>query len=759
MKKIKAAGIFILCTALIVSMTGCQKNEKEKAKETSSTNNGMGRYVEETLQFPIEITMNSGVVKQEDGSYLDFDGQNGLFVSTDKGATWNQKPADWMQQLGENTYIDESAISKSGELAIVYSPASDDGSYKPMYKYVAADGSMTDINPTSEEDNFISKFVFNNEGRLFGSDSKGKVYEVDKSTGSTTELFQAEGYIESLSAVGNDIIAICNRTSFMYDLAQKQMLESDAVLDSFLQDKTKVDEGFNSGSSAVLITEGTEENSMYLACRGGLYYHVIGGNVMEQMIDGSLSTFGNPTSYLISMIAEDDGTFLVLYSDGQLIRYSYDKTISSIPETELKVYSLKDNQTIRQAISQYQKDNPDIYVKLEVGMSGEDSVTKEDAIKTLNTEIMAGKGPDIIVFDGIPMESYLEKGMLLDITSVLKDKEKEGSLLANIAEAYKKEDKTYAIPARFCIPIVAGESSYVDKITDLASLASTVKEIRAQREEGNIIGTYTEKELLNLLAIGCAPSWVKEDGSINKSAMTDFLTYAKQIYETEKQGITPAMQQKHEEVSVSYNGQTEDLYLNGQSNAMGVLTGEQIIDCGYTKGVESDYTMITSVFTSLQKEGSIKSLNLQSQNVFLPQSIVAVNSKTENADIAKNFIGLLLSEQVQDVNLGDGFPVNKASLDKLVTSNTATGEDSDCTGMIGMSSEDGQEVTLNINKISKEQADQFQALIQNLATPNKTDSSIMDSILELGPSALNGEKSIDEVVTDIVNKVQIRLEE
>ncbi len=52
-------------------------------------------------------------------------------------------------------------------------------------------------------------------------------------------------------------------------------------------------------------------------------------------------------------------------------------------------------------------------------MSGEDSVTVSDALRTLNTDIMAGKGPDVLILDGMPVENYIQKGLLEDITDTV----------------------------------------------------------------------------------------------------------------------------------------------------------------------------------------------------------------------------------------------------------------------------------------------------------------------------------------------------
>ncbi|MDF2543435.1 MAG: hypothetical protein K0S47_3153, partial [Herbinix sp.] len=49
---------------------------------------------------------------------------------------------------------------------------------------------------------------------------------------------------------------------------------------------------------------------------------------------------------------------------------------------------------------------------------------------------------------------------------------------------------------------------------------------------------------------------------------------------------------------------------------------------------------------------------------FLPVGMVGLNSASKEAEIAKKFIMFLFSEEVQDGDLYDGFPINKNSLSK-----------------------------------------------------------------------------------------------
>lgn len=757
MKKGQRVIRIILLICLLVISSGCHRKEKG---EIGGTNNTMGRYVEGSLQFPREFTQTNGIVKQNDGSYLSFDGQNGLFESTDQGSSWHRKETAWLQELGNGAYyISEAVISQSGEIAIIYYFYSEDGNSDQPARciYIAADESVREIN-IELEDAFLLKLLFKEDGRLFFCDTAGRVYEIDKKDGECTEICQTDSYIEYWNFVGEKLVTIStgDRKSLIYDLNMKQIEEEDTVLDRFLQDVSKVDQGFNSDSSVVLIARGEEENSMYLACRGGLYYHVLGGNVMEQVVDGKLSTFGNPSSRLVSLTAGDDKTFLVLYSGGELIRYTYDDTVPTVPETELRIYGLEENKTIRQAIAKYQRENPEVYVNFEIGISNEDDVTTEDAVKVLNTEIIAGKGPDIILMDKLSVEYYAEKGVLLDLSPVLQDR--KGQLFTNISDTFKKEDKIYAVPARFSFSILAGRSIDVNQISDLATFAAAIQEIRAREAVGNILGIYTEEELIDLLSISCGPSWIKEDGTINQEKLKDFFFYAKQIYETEKMGITPDMDKAYRETEESNADQTEDIR-DAVTNALYLSAGDQRIACGYVSGIDMGYTVITSLFHSLHETGSIQSFQLQAHNVYLPKTVVAINANTANAAKAREFIRLLLSEQIQNVDLSDGFPVNKASFEKLLADSTKNGEAAEDTGMLGMTGKNGDTILLELKKLSGKEAGQLRSLVENLGTPDLTDRILLDCVRTLGPSALNGKKNIDQVVLEIIEKQQIRLKE
>ena len=134
---------------------------------------------------------------------------------------------------------------------------------------------------------------------------------------------------------------------------------------------------------------------------------------MEQLADASMTSLSGGELTLLGLAVMDDENIFVAANDGEgdkLFHYTYDKKAAAVPEKELSVYALDDSGFLRQAVKQFQKNNPDIHVKLEFGLSGKDGVTLEDALSALNTNILAKKGPDVLILDGMPVDSYISKG-------------------------------------------------------------------------------------------------------------------------------------------------------------------------------------------------------------------------------------------------------------------------------------------------------------------------------------------------------------
>ena len=66
---------------------------------------------------------------------------------------------------------------------------------------------------------------------------------------------------------------------------------------------------------------------------------------------------------------------------------------------------------------------------------------------------MAGNGPDVIILDGLSAESYIENGLLEDISDVINPLVEDGTIFKNIADVYTNDGKIYQMPTSFKYPI------------------------------------------------------------------------------------------------------------------------------------------------------------------------------------------------------------------------------------------------------------------------------------------------------------------
>lgn len=157
-------------------------------------------------------------------------------------------------------------------------------------------------------------------------------------------------------------------------------------------------------------------------------------------------------------------------------------------------------------------------------------MTESDALRTLNTEIMAGKGPDIILLDGMS-ESYLEQGLLEDISDVIEEYTKNDLLFENIIDAYTDKDgKVYSIPTKIKIPVVAGTTEYVSSVTDLQTLSEALvksAENSGKANEEKYVEMYTPSMLVSMLYYANGSTWLNEDNTINEDNIKEFLEEAK----------------------------------------------------------------------------------------------------------------------------------------------------------------------------------------------------------------------------------------
>ena len=802
MKKTAVSKTLALFLSAALLFAGCGKTGGEQESVGDMAGGGdktMGRYVEEEIGRPEEMERNGGIVRLADGTLQIFDFNQGPFVSQDEGKTWTKKYDDWSGMVGEG-YFMNAAAAKDGSLFLVYSTydavSSEEGeeasqeevsdaerSEQPdteptetedtevqveesdmftidcHYMFVSPEGETREIMLPFDMDNYelITNCWYTPDGRLLASQG-GAIYEINQEDGSLTVLFETDGDADTACFSDTQMVAFTNTKAYRFDLVKGELMEQDEELDKFISGLT------NNGEKGVYWTSGNysflvamdKDNTLYLACQDGLY-QCTAGESPKQLLQGTLCSMGDPSNGKYGMLVEDGPVFLVLFSSG-LSRFTYDETMPATPDKELKVYSLKKDQTLQQAVSAYQKAHQDVFVKYEVGMSGENGLTAEDAIKALNTEIMAGNGPDVIMLDGLPIESYLAKGMLADLSENLKAVEEKEEFFDNITRVYEEDGKIYAIPTRFRSPLLMGNEEFVSNIQDLSSLSAVMEEMREKNPEGSILSAYTPEILLKMLAIASEPTWSKEDGNLQEETVKEFLTQAKKIYDNEISGISDSEKEEFLNSvrgSDDSSGTAEETALDISWSILNFLTKSQAqLAIGASQQVSLDFTNVISV-PRVKPEVVYKPLSLQAENVFQAESIVGVSAKAAEPEMAREFVEMLLSYNVMSMQQ-EPYPVNAASFDSLFDTDM---EGDGAFGSMGISKDDGSVATLDLYWPNEEEQKGLEQMVRSLKTPYLPGSPIEQAVLEAGVSVLEGNMSVDEGVAQIKQKIQLYLSE
>lgn len=242
---------------------------------------------------------------------------------------------------------------------------------------------------------------------------------------------------------------------------------------STLKANGEIQEGNVEGLENIIAAYCDSQGNYYYADSEGIYRVAAGGTLKEEITPSSGFAFSVQGKVITNLVYFQDSFFCVVKDtsddSAQLYSYTFDPDATPSEQIELTVWSLSDSPTVRRVLSEYQQQHNDIAIQYTV--AGSDDLATEDVLKALNTELLAGSGPDLIVFDGIDVTPYIENGVLADLNESLQ----EFSILDSIKNAFSVDGKTYIAAARYAIPSIWGTADDMDQITDLSSFIEFVK--------------------------------------------------------------------------------------------------------------------------------------------------------------------------------------------------------------------------------------------------------------------------------------------
>lgn len=294
-------------------------------------------------------------------------------------------------------------------------------------------------------------------------------------------------------------------------------------------------------------------------------------------------------------------------------------------------------------------------------------MTKSDALRALNTELLAGSGPDVLALDGLPLSSYQEKGVLYDLSEVLSPLLEDETLLKNIARAFSGERGVYAVPMRFTVPMLCVPLEHEDwkNLQDIARWAQ-------ENPEKRPLYNLEPQALIRLFYPACFAAWTGEDGRIDEQQLAGFLTDLKTISEHSGGENFP------DDISALFGGELpagldEDLSEELKEALAPIRMAYGRIESfplQFSFSRFSDFRVpYAALSVRLGREPSpeetsryLLPLPGMGEKVFIPRCILGVNAAGKERELAIAFLETALGEKVQGAQLQDGLAVHAAAL-------------------------------------------------------------------------------------------------
>lgn len=745
-------------TAEPVSESGAQGSENADGEEPVA----MGRYVEEETDLTAYADSPVALCMREDGKLVLLDRNAGMLVSGDQGVTWNAETPDWFADFTkEGIWISGMCMAPDGTVGLSYYEG-DTNAEEPSWHLVLIlpDGTQVPVPAgMSEDEKYFRQAVVSDDGRIYAS-TNGGVYEVGRD-GSTEKVLPLDT-TPSWIWVKDNLLLVDNEWNMddaplIYDMDAKEWV-ADEVLSDFVADSysDRMYNGTDYGSMCLLPGE---DGAVYVMGQKGIHRHVIGGNMMEQVVDGGLSLLGNPDYMVVNALQLEGDVFLALFANGKMVRFTYDPDVPSVPENMLTLYSLKENDTVRQAITYYQTEHPDAFVSYRIGMGEGDSVTREDAIKKLNTEIMAGEGPDLIVLDDMPLASYVEKGMLLDLTEYLAVYSGKEPLFDNVIEALKRGGKAYVAPATISVPRIASAMDGMENVTNLSDLAAVVEKGRETYPAEDILGISGGYGILKRFSPASEPAWVAADGTIDKDSIGEYLEQCKRIYAAQMDGLDEKVKDYYDQRNIRlkeyYGIRMDEMDWEIYLDVMSYVGGEQHTMAGWDGSYYSGLELLSLDRTKGYENTKVIPMQGQCSGVFMPKTMLGVNAASGQTDRALEFMDTFLSARVQRAY--DGYPLNQAAYDAQFVPEHV--DENGVYSSMATSDGDGRMIEYVVYWPEDEEIAAVKQELAAVHTAYIPDRMLEEAVFTQGAAYLEDEQPLEDALREIEKAVQVYMAE
>lgn len=707
----------ILISTILASNTALLSACSSSLSANIESNNEKGGYLETEIELPKDLAFANNLFYKDNkvnviGTTNNNEYKN-FILQEDNTFLQQDLPKGLKMVLENNNLVDIGYIDENSCVVLVMNYETG----KTMLNIIQNESVK---NVELDNANYSDLFINNNEIFLFSVGEK-----------SALNRYDLEGNLLKSYNIGIGNYIVKDNEIIVLDIKGTSLTIYDLETGDIKSNVSKPDLDY----SDILSVD--DKGNIYICGKNGIEKFLRDSGSFEKIIDGNSTYLGMPTSFVNDVIAINEKEYYSLFYDSssgdKIIKYTYDENANKNFKAELNVYMLQDNPFIKQAIFNYKKDNPDININIQVGYDEHNGITKEDAIKNLNTEILSGKSADIIILDGLNVDNYIEKGVLLDISDVIMPLVGSNEILENIVNPFIKDGKIYTIPTRFAPSTIWGNSEIINNYTGLDSLA------KWQQENPDKMMFYPMKpEKLIEKTFKTNTQILNEDDTINEDELKKYLENIKILSSDKDTGAKMETELEENIGALEYLA-----YKDIQVHIQEMMTAE---------------TEFNHSYASMKMNGN--ATYKVNDGYFKPLNMIGINSKSKNIDIAKDIIKTALSQETQKINIisDGGITVNKKVFDSFKVIEDNKDENiSTVFMMIGVHPD--KNIDMGGNLPSDEDKVKFYETIERVSKPTKEDTILMNFIIEESKGYFKGEMDIEKTTKAILQKANTYLSE
>ncbi len=510
-----------------------------------------------------------------------------------------------------------------------------------------------------------------------------------------------------------------------------------------------------------------EDKALYLVERGSILKFDLQNQSVNKIIslDAILSdnfilwdfTINNAgTIYLCGINRQNDKGYLYKVNPKKI------KIDGGIKTLTISIRILSD--TLEYAINKFENQHPDIVINVEnhkaftwftsdmtyeeqLKASEEAAQKRYDYVQKINTQMLTGKGPDILQLSSIPYRKYADKKLLLDLKRLM---EKDPSFdksryYTNIFDALEYKNKLYIMPLSFSYPSLVTNTGFIKEQSinindqnwgwnDFIDVANQVtKDINDDgKSDMYAIPTMTAENLF---------------AAIYNSFEQGFIDYeSKEAYFSSEEFID--LLKMCRKISAGS-------FVNPDVTMANMDQGGIVFSPKHT----TDFSIFYSNWLINADEVSFYSYPSSNKNSysFITDQVYGINSRTKYTEEAWEFIKFLISEEIQSYKKLYGIPVNKKAREIKINNRFIEAEDDidKHRHLYGyrITSPDKikKQLTDNINKLNQ--------IIPKLNNCNSNDIQVEQIINEEIKRFFNRERSAEETAQNIQRKVEMYFNE